>query len=306
MTNPATDAPRTLHKTISSHKGAVNVVRYAKGSAKYGLSGGRDRLIKLWNRETAMEIKTYTGHGYEVLCLDVAHDNSKFASCGGDRVAYVWDVTSGETIRRFHGHAGRINVVALNADSSVLATGSYDSTVRLWDLRSQSRQAIQTLDDARDSIMSLHVGPTEIITGSVDGYVRSYDIRKGELNSDLIGFPVSSIQPMDDSLSLLIGTLDSTIRLMDRANGTVLNTFKGHVNKDYSTKSCFGYGQASVICGDEEGRIWSWDLLTATPMGTQPPPKVHEKVITWVEHHPTASGDMLTASADGTVKVWRS
>lgn len=67
---------------------------------------------------------------------------------------------------------------------------------------------------------------------------------------------------MEDSLSLLIGTLDSTIRLMDRANGTMLNSFKGHVNKDYSIKSCFGYGQASVICGDEEGQIWAWDLLT--------------------------------------------
>lgn len=71
MTSPATDAPRTLHKTITSHKGAVNVVRYAKGNAKYALSGGRDRLIKLWNRETAMDIKTYSGHGYEVLCIDV-------------------------------------------------------------------------------------------------------------------------------------------------------------------------------------------------------------------------------------------
>ncbi len=48
---------------------------------------------------------------------------------------------------------------------------------------------------------------------------------------------------------------------MDRANGGMLNTFKGHVNKDYSTKTCLGYGQATVITGDEEGRVWAWDLL---------------------------------------------
>jgi mitogen-activated protein kinase organizer 1 len=36
-----------------------------------------------------------------------------------------------------------------------------------------------------------------------------------------------------------------------------------------------------------------------------PPPKVHEKVITWTEHHPTDASEMVTASADGTVKVWR-
>jgi len=36
-----------------------------------------------------------------------------------------------------------------------------------------------------------------------------------------------------------------------------------------------------------------------------PPPKVHHKVITWTEHHPTDSEEMITASADGTVKIWR-
>jgi len=27
------------------------------------------------------------------------------------------------------------------------------------------------------------------------------------------------------------------------------------------------------------------------------PPKIHEKVITWIEHHPTKADEMLTASA---------
>jgi hypothetical protein len=35
-----------------------------------------------------------------------------------------------------------------------------------------------------------------------------------------------------------------------------------------------------------------------------PPPKVHDKVITWVEHHPLEAGEMISASADGVVKVW--
>ena len=36
-----------------------------------------------------------------------------------------------------------------------------------------------------------------------------------------------------------------------------------------------------------------------------PPPEVHQKIITWTEHHPTNASEMITASADGTVKVWR-
>jgi mitogen-activated protein kinase organizer 1 len=49
--------------------------------------------------------------------------------------------------------------------------------------------------------------------------------------------------------------------------------------------------------------------MTKVPQGTvlapNPPPKVHEKVVLWTEHHPTDAGEMVTGSADGTAKVWR-
>lgn len=63
--------PRTLHQTLSAHKGTVNVATYAKGTAKYILSGGQDRTIRLWNPNLGTEIKAYSGHGYEVLSITV-------------------------------------------------------------------------------------------------------------------------------------------------------------------------------------------------------------------------------------------
>ena len=63
--------PRKLHATLDGHKGPVHVVRYAKGAAKYLLSGGHDRTIRLWNPDSATEIKAYTGHGYEILSISV-------------------------------------------------------------------------------------------------------------------------------------------------------------------------------------------------------------------------------------------
>lgn len=62
---------RKLHTTLSNHKGPVHVARYAKGSAKYVLSGGQDRTVRLWNPGTGAEIKVYAAHGYEVLSLTV-------------------------------------------------------------------------------------------------------------------------------------------------------------------------------------------------------------------------------------------
>lgn len=63
--------PRTLYKTLSNHKGPVHVARYAKGTAKYVLSGGQDRTVRLWNPDLGTEIKSYSAHGYEVLSITV-------------------------------------------------------------------------------------------------------------------------------------------------------------------------------------------------------------------------------------------
>lgn len=64
----ASAPPSHLLWTLSSHKGPVHTAVYNSGS-NYVLTGGQDRLIKLWNPKTGMEVKTYGGHGYEVLGL---------------------------------------------------------------------------------------------------------------------------------------------------------------------------------------------------------------------------------------------
>jgi mitogen-activated protein kinase organizer 1 len=63
-----------------------------------------------------------------------------------------------------------------------------------------------------------------------------------------------------DAQSMLVSTLDSRIRLLDATNGTLLNEYKGHLNKSYRIKSCMSLGEATVLAGDENGRIWEWRI----------------------------------------------
>jgi mitogen-activated protein kinase organizer 1 len=72
MSTPAIQPPpRAVHTTLSTHKGPVHVARYAKGNAKYVLTGGQDRTVRLWNPALGTEIKAYSAHGYEVLSIAV-------------------------------------------------------------------------------------------------------------------------------------------------------------------------------------------------------------------------------------------
>jgi mitogen-activated protein kinase organizer 1 len=119
----------TVLHTLTNHKSSVNTAIYNNGST-YLLTGSQDRQIALHNPTTGSLVQSYSGHGYEVLSLACAKDNTKFASSGGDRSVFLWDVKTGLTSRKFTGHEGKVNAVALNDDDSVLASGKFQERHR--------------------------------------------------------------------------------------------------------------------------------------------------------------------------------
>lgn len=76
--------------------------------------------------------------------------------------------------------------------------------------------------------------------------------------------PITSVQQTHDGNAVLVSSLDSVIRLMDKGNGQLLQSYIGHNNKDYRIRSCLGLSDAVVISGSEDGQIFAWDLLEGT------------------------------------------
>lgn len=72
----------------------------------YCLTCGSDKTLKLWNPLRGTLLRTYSGHGYEVLDAAGSFDNSHLCSGGGDKTVVLWDVATGQVVRKFRGHAG--------------------------------------------------------------------------------------------------------------------------------------------------------------------------------------------------------
>lgn len=104
----------------------------------------------------------------------------------------------------------------------------------------------------------------EIITGSVDGRVRYYDVRMGQVDVDVLGSPVTSLRAMRGGEGVLVGTLDSKVRLMDRGSGGCLMVYAGAVNQEFRIRSVFGGKEKWVVAGSEEkdGEVCVWDTVT--------------------------------------------
>ena len=158
----------------------------------------------------------------------------------------------------------------------MLVSGSFDASVRIWDVKSQNMKPIMVLEEARDSVSCVLAGQGagkggeyEIVSGSVDGRVRYYDLRMGRLETDVVGPSVTSLQRTRDGNGVLVGGLDSCVRLMDRDGGGLLKNYKaeGYKNDEFRVRSAFGANEKWVLCGNEDvkgddGEVLVWDTLS--------------------------------------------
>lgn len=85
------------------HEGPVRAVRF-NTDGNYCLTCGSDKTLRLWNPHKGTLLKTYMGHGYEVLDAVASSENDKLASCGADKMVVLWDVATGKSVRKFRGH----------------------------------------------------------------------------------------------------------------------------------------------------------------------------------------------------------
>lgn len=204
--------------------------------------------------------------------------------------------------------------------------GSFDATIRIWDCRSSNLQAIQVIEGCKDSIMSLQIKDKEIVAGCADGRLRTFDLRQGQLYEDYIGCkcpkkrnrgsgvanvcfacllgiaPITSAKLSKDSNCVLVNTMDSTIRLMDKTNGKLLNSFRGHRQEKYKIESALSYDDIHVLSGSEDGQVYIWKVLEGTLVRTL---ESHSGTVSTLDCHPSQAS-LVTGGDDGVIRVWDS
>ncbi len=299
---------------IDCQQGAVRSVRY-NVDGDYVLSSGSNKTVKLWNPNTQKCLKTYSGHGYEVMEARGSCDNSLIISCSMDKTVIVWDVSTGVPQKKLRHHAGRIifsqkfteilnvfpgfsgavNCVSFNEESTMAMSGSIDCTVCCWDLRAKSQEPAQVLNEAKDSVTCILVTDHEIITGSADGKVRTYDLRNGRLTTDSIARENSSITSLSltsDGQCFLVNTSHpgDSLKLMDKMSGGMLNEYTGNVNtKGYRLEAALDHDSKRVYCGSEDGKIYQWDFIKTVTTNSSDfdPSSTLASTIHSLSYHPT-------------------
>ncbi|XP_027195497.2 WD repeat domain-containing protein 83-like [Dermatophagoides pteronyssinus] len=288
-----------IEHSFDCHQGAIRKVTL-NVDGEYCLTCGSDKTIKLWNPRKQLLLKTYSGHGFEVMDVDCSCDSSQLISGSHDKTLILWDVTTGQPLRRLRAHIAVVNVVRFNEDSTVFVSGSLDGMVKIWDGKSNSREPIQVLDEAKDSISYLAITDHEIATVSLDHHLRRYDIRKGIMEADNLHSPLTYVNFTNDSQCMLVSGMNNLLKLVDKSSGQILASFEGHLNQKYRIDNGFLDNDSLIISGSEDGNIYIWSLLEGTIVAKLPH---KQKVIHTFAIHPTKME--LISGAENKVHIWQ-
>ncbi|NWI39622.1 WDR83 protein, partial [Picathartes gymnocephalus] len=275
--------PRQRVQTLQCGQGAVRAARF-NVDGNYCLTCGSDKTLKLWNPHKGTALRTYQGHGYEVLDAAGSCDNSQICSGGADKAVALWDVTTGQVVRKYRGHAG-----VRRGRGRCEALGPRDPD-GVRDEPPRHRGTPRTGDP-------LNLPPPH---SSVDGRVRRYDLRTGQLCSDYIGSPITSVCFSKDGQCVLAASLDSTLRLLDKDTGELLGEYTGHRSTTYRLDCVLNEQDTHVGCASEDGHVYFWDLVEGSLALSLP---VGQGVVQSLAFHPRLS--CLLAATQGQVTLWR-
>jgi WD40 repeat protein len=264
------------------------------------VSGSSDCTIRLWDLSTGELLRSFFGHGAEVIAVAVTPDGRKVVSSSCDRTLRLWDLTNGQLLHTLTGHEGWVSAVAVTPDGRQALSGSHDGALALWDL--DLRQSRPTLVGHDAEVTGLAVTPDgrQILSSSHDRTVKLWDLDTGQLRRTFTGHEdtVSAVAMTPDGRHSLSASHDGTLKLWDLATGQPLLTLAGHVA--WVTSVAATPDGQYALSASYDGTLRLWDLRTGQLCQTF---AGHDAVVTAVVACPDGQ-HALSGSEDGTLRLW--
>jgi eukaryotic-like serine/threonine-protein kinase len=265
------------------------------------VSGGFDKTIRLWNRETGAVAQMLTGHTDAVRTVAVSRDGQTVASGSSDKTIKIWQLQTGELLHTLAGHSGPVWSVDISSNGQILASGSYDGTIKLWDV--QTGELLRTLPDHYDSVWSVSLSPDgqTLASGSYDGTIKLWDVQTGALLRTLLGHTeaVRSVDISPNGQILASGSWDKTVKIWHLQTGALLHTLAGHADRVVSV-ALAPSGQ-TVASGSLDRTIQLWDVEAGKPLQTLSGHSAWVVSVAFGFDETT----LISGSKDRMVKVWQ-
>jgi len=283
-------------RTFSGHTNWVKSVVFSPDGTKI-VTGSYDWTAKLWNTSDGTLIRTFSGHTSWLSSVAFSPDGTQVLTGSADNTARIWNVSDGTLVRTL-GHGSYVNSVAFSPDGTKVLTGSNDGTAMLWNVSDGA--LIRTYFGHTAVVWCGTFSPDgiSILTGSEDGTARLWPPDTDHLAGHMS--PVTAVAVAgDQATTVATAHEDNTVGLWNGINGTLFQTFYGHVARINSV--ALSPNGALLLTGSDDRTAKLWDAPGGYATWNY---KGHEGPINAVAFSSDGT-KYLTASSDGWALLWR-
>jgi len=258
-------------ETIIQKGHELAVVSVAVSSdSNYVATGSKDKSIKLWDRSTGREIRSFLGHEATVTSIEFTADGKYLVSGGNDRAIRIWDVYSGNEVYHL-ATDGIVTDIAVDPKMKFFVVAGYNDSgygdsATVYDLR--SRKIVKKIPASADKGLGSGVDIAISPNGSWVGFgednriVNLYDasdwkkVKTFEFGEGFCGGCGTRLAFSPDRQSMYLVANHGFLRKYD------LSTFA--ITKVYSglTDDLTGFAvsrDGKLIARSTEGEVTVWD-----------------------------------------------
>ena len=306
MPKPEWHAPWKLYRVISGHMGWVRCID-VDPSNEWFVTGGSDRIIKIWDLATGGLKLSLTGHVSTVRGVCVSNRHPYLFSCGEDKQVKCWDLECNKVIRHYHGHLSACYALALHPTLDILVSAGRDNVARMWDMRTKVQ--IHSLEGHTNTVATVKcqdIDP-QIITGSHDSTIRCWDVVAGKTMCTLTNHKksVRAITLHPKLMSMASASPDN-IKEWKLPNAEFIQNLSGH---NAVVNALASNSDNVLVSAADNGTMYMWDWMTGynfqKTQTTPQPGSIDSETGIFSLAFDHSGSRLLTGEADKTIKIYK-
>lgn len=283
-------------------------------------------ILKLWIDQGATGTVSASGADvkwqplpagvHPIYAVDITPDG-QFVACGRANQVFIYNVASGQVVCRLTdpqllkqgvysqpgvAHLDIVQSLAFSPDGYLLASGGFQE-VKLW-RRPRNVQTAKMAGPAEATTLAASADGKLLAVAGADNTIKLWELATGKHLKDLTGHSaaINALRFSADGARLFSGSADKTLHVWNTADGKSI----AQIETPAVVHALTLVGDGTVIAtGGADNIIRLWKLAgEPLALAAQKEIKGHTGPVTALDTVPSANTQIVSGSADGSVRHW--